>query len=135
MKLGATVYVTNSIEAVSFYMEAFGLTLGYYAKNADGTYWHAVLERDGVEIFSLSESRNEAIAEVMLASTGEAHPTIGIGMDFDSEEEVKMAYNMLKDGGNVLYPMSAVPWSPCSAEVIDKYGVDWCIYVPGKETK
>lgn len=132
MKLSATVYVSNSLEAVPFYMEAFGLTLGFHAMNADGTYWHAVLERDGVEIFSVSESHNEALAAVMLAATPEAHPTIGIGLHFDSEDEVRKAYDMLKNGGNILYPISAVPWSPCSAELIDRYGVDWCIYVPGE---
>lgn len=32
MKLGATLYIKNTTEAVSFYSEAFGLTLGYHEK-------------------------------------------------------------------------------------------------------
>lgn len=133
MTLGATVYVSNSLEAVPLYMEAFGLTLGYHAKNEDGTFWHAELERDGAVIFAVSESRNEALAKLILQLPPEAHPTIGIGMNFETEAEVKKAYDMLKSGGKVLYPMAAVPWSTCSAEVIDKYGVNWCIYVTGKK--
>lgn len=69
MKLGATLYVKNSIEAVAFYKEAFGLTLGYHAMNSDGTFWHAELQRDGHDIFSVSEMHNDALVEHLLASS------------------------------------------------------------------
>ncbi len=35
MNLGATLYVRNSVEASEFYMDAFGLKLGYNARNSD----------------------------------------------------------------------------------------------------
>ena len=41
MNLGATLYIKNTIEAVAFYKEAFGMTLGYNEKCTDGTYLHA----------------------------------------------------------------------------------------------
>lgn len=37
MNLGATLYIKNTIEAVEFYKEAFGMTLGYNEKFPDGT--------------------------------------------------------------------------------------------------
>ena len=43
MNLGATLYVKNSVEAVDFYSEAFGMTLGYNVKNSDGSFLHAEL--------------------------------------------------------------------------------------------
>ena len=41
MKLGATLYIKNSIEAVEIYKQAFGMTLGNYEKYPDGTFMHA----------------------------------------------------------------------------------------------
>ncbi len=68
MNLGATLYVKNSIEAVEFYIEAFGMTLGYHAKNSDGSFLHAELLKGGKPIFAVSENNDEEIVRSMLAS-------------------------------------------------------------------
>lgn len=52
MRLGVTLYIQNTLEAVDFYREAFGLTLGYFEKYPNGAYLHASLEKDGQEIIS-----------------------------------------------------------------------------------
>lgn len=130
MKLGATLYIKNTIEAVEFYTEAFGLTLGYHEKNPDGTYMHAALLRDGQEIFAISESHNESLVDIMLKSSiKEARPTMSYGINFDKEEEVKKAYSMLEKDGSVLLPLGSLPWSACCAELVDKYGVYWYICI------
>lgn len=130
MKLGATLYIQGTVEAVAFYREAFGLTLGYHVKNADGTYLHAALLRDGEELFAVSESKNDAMVRAMLASTlQQSRPTMSYGILFDSEDEVRKAYFLLKEGGTVLVPLGPLPWSACAADVVDKYGVYWYICV------
>ncbi|GIO43857.1 VOC family protein [Paenibacillus apis] len=130
MKLGATLYIKNTVEAVAFYTEAFGLTLGYHEKFPDGTFMHAALLRDGQEIFAVSESHNDAFVDVMLASSLKAsRPTMSYGINFDSEDEVKRVYEMLKKDGTVLLPLGPLPWSSCCADVVDKYGVYWYIAV------
>lgn len=130
MKLGATLYIRNTLEAEAFYMEAFGLTLGYHEKFPDGTYLHAALMRDGREIFAVSESRNDSFVQVMLnSSLKESRPTMSYGLDFESVEEVTKAYAILAKDGKVLLPLGALPWSACCAEVVDRYGVYWYISV------
>lgn len=130
MKLGATLYIKNTVEAVAFYTEAFGLTLGYHEKFPDGTFMHAALLREGQEIFAVSESPNDAFVDVMLASSLKAsRPTMSYGINFDSEDEVKRAYEMLKKDGTVLLPLGFLPRSSCCADVVDKYGVYWYIAV------
>lgn len=130
MKLGATLYIKNTVEAVEFYKEAFGMTLGYNEKFPDGTFIHAVLLRDGHEVFAVSESQNDAFVKVMLTSSlKESRPTMSYGINFDNEDEVRKAYSMLAEGGKVLFPLGSLPWSSCCAEVIDKYGVYWYITV------
>jgi PhnB protein len=127
MQLGATLYVKNSVEAVAFYMEAFGMTLGYHARHPDGTFLHAELHKDGREIFAVSESSDDAVVQAMLA----AHPpTMSYGIDFQSRAEVDKAFAMLADGGHVLRPLGALPWSPWSADVVDRFGVYWYITLP-----
>ncbi len=56
MKLGATLYIKNTIEAAEFYKEAFGMTLGYNEKFPDGTFIHVAMLKDGHEIFAISDS-------------------------------------------------------------------------------
>lgn len=130
MKLGATLYIKNTMEAVKFYEEAFGMTLGYHVKNPDGTFMHAALLRGEQEIFAISESQNEPLVNTMLTSTlKESRPTMSYGINFDNEEEVKKAYAMIEKEGNVLLPLGSLPWSSCCADIVDKYGVYWYLYL------
>ena len=126
MNLGATLYVNDSSSAAAFYMEAFEMTMGYSVRNPDGTFLHAELLKDGRSIFALSESSDSAIADAMLNSS---RPTMSYGIDLENEDALETAYGMLADGGKVLRPLGALPWSPCSADVIDRYGVCWYLYV------
>jgi PhnB protein len=127
MDLGATLYIKNSVEASKFYMDAFGMTLGYNAKNEDGTYLHAELLKGEKSIFAVSENKlDETIARSMLASNW---PTMSYGINLDSNEELEHAYKILSEGGHILRELSSLPWSPSSADVVDKYGVYWYIYV------
>lgn len=126
MKLGATLYVHNTLEAVPFYMDAFGLTLGYHAFFPDGTYLHAALLKDGQEVFAVSEAQNDAMVALMLAAnlTG-ARPTMSYGIDFASKAEIDHAYGLLTQGGTILRAMGPLPWCNYCADVVDKYGVYW----------
>ena len=126
MNLGATLYVKNSVEAVQFYIEAFGMTLGYNAKNSDGLFLHAELLKGEASIFAVSENNDEEIARSMLASK---QPTMSYGINLDNDDELHHAYKILVEGGHILRELGPLPWSPCSADIVDKYGVCWYIYV------
>lgn len=126
MTLGATLYLNNSVEAVSFYMKAFGMSLGYHAKNEAGSYLHAELMKDGKTIFAVSESSDETIARAMLNARW---PTMSLGVNLDNEDELKYAYALLIEGGHILRPLGPLPWTPLSADVVDRYGVCWYLHV------
>ncbi len=126
MNLGATLYVKNSVEAVDFYIEAFGMTLGYNARNSDGSFLHAELLRGEQSIFAVSENDDEEIVKSMLASQ---RPTMSYGINLDNDGELEHAYKTLVEGGHILRELGSLPWSPSSADIVDKYGVCWYIYV------
>lgn len=130
MRLGMTLYIENTLEAVEFYQKAFGMTLGYNEKFPDGTYMHAELQKDGKSIFAVCETKRGAVAAALHELAGrELFPTTNCGIDFKTEEEVEAAYNMLKEEGIVRRPLGPLPWNPYSADVLDKYGVYWYIHV------
>jgi uncharacterized glyoxalase superfamily protein PhnB len=126
MNLGATLYVKNSVEAVEFYIEAFRMTLGYNVKNSDGSFLHAELLKGEESIFAVSENNDEEIVRSMLAAK---RPSMSYGIDLDNDDELIHAYKILVEGGHILRELGALPWSPCSADIVDKYGVCWYIYV------
>lgn len=130
MRLGATLYIQNTLEAVPFYCDAFGLELGYHETFPDGSYMHAVLAKDGEEIFCVSESKNDAFVQTMLRSSlKDSRPTMSYGLNFAGEAEVRHAYDLLAKEGTVMFPIGSMPWSACCAEVVDKYGVYWYLTV------
>lgn len=126
MKLGATLYLKNSIDAVVFYLKAFKMELGYNVKNDDGSYLHAELLKNGNEIFAVSENNDDRIVNAMLNAT---RPTMSYGINLDSDEELEDAYLLLSEKGRILRSLGSLPWTPKSADVVDKYGICWYIYV------
>ena len=126
MNLGATLYVKNSVDAVEFYSEAFRMILGYNVKNSDGSFLHAELLKGNESIFAVSENNDEEIVRSMLASK---QPTMSYGINLDNDDELNHAYKTLAEGGHILRELGSLPWSPCSADIVDKYGVCWYIYV------
>ena len=126
MTLGSTLYVTNSIEAISFYCNAFNMKIGYNAKHEDGTYLHAELEKNNHSIFAVSESNDTEIAKYLLHAK---QPITSLVINLDNNDELNHAYEILSKNGHVLRSLGSLPWSPCSADIVDKYGVCWYIYV------
>ena len=130
MTLGATLYIKDTKEAVVFYEEAFGMTLGYNVKNPDGTYMHAELQKDGQTIFAISEHNNEClIPEMRKLAASKTCLITSLGINFATEGEVRKAYEYLMREGIAQREIGEVPWSKCSADVLDKYGVFWYICV------
>jgi len=120
VQIGHTIYVLNSAHAVSLYQEAFGLELGYHVKNADGSFFHSELCEKGREILSVVQTQEE-------------HPTnnlVCLGMTLKNEQAVRRAFFLLSQDGDVKRPLGSLPWSPCCAEVIDRFGVWWYITAP-----
>lgn len=119
MQLRLQVYLVGSHEAVAYYRRAFGAELGYQGMNADGTFMHAEIVKDGQTILALSEAKARSVAGMNMQ--------FGIHFGKGNGEALKTAYEVLSEGGRVLYPLGPCPWSECMAEVIDRYGVLWYI--------
>ncbi len=49
--------------------------------------------------------------------------------EMGTEEAVYHAFQALSDGGVVIEPIHELPWSKCSATIIDRYGMCWWISI------
>lgn len=119
--IGIGIYVKNSPVAVALYQQAFGLEMGYHVLNADGTYFHSELNRNGEPFCSVVEAGQDTYARI--------HP-IELGVTFASRDELKQAFRVLSDGGMVDMEIGELPWSPCAAMVRDRFGVKWFLSLP-----
>lgn len=124
MKNYPQVYVKNSLEAAQKYCQAFGAEITFAIKDPEGAaYEHCELSVHGEGILALSEAQNPCDVEFVHKMKWETMTFNAF--ELGSEEAVEQAFRVLSDGGVVLEPIHQVPWSPCCATVIDKYGVCW----------
>lgn len=114
------IYVKWSVEASALYQKAFDAKIVSEHKNDDGSYLHAELDAFG-QILAISEATDERI-------TGN---TMQLCFHFAEEEIeiVKKAYEILKDDAKILFPLGPCFFSPCMFGLIDKFGVNWCLFI------
>jgi Uncharacterized protein conserved in bacteria len=116
------IYVKESDKAVELYQKAFDAELVASYPNADGTFMHAELNVYG-QVLAISEALKDE--ERITGTTMQFCLHFGKG----NEELVEKAYNTLKDGAKILYPLSPCEYSALMVDLIDKYGVRWCIFM------
>jgi PhnB protein len=115
-------YVKGSDKAVEFYQKAFDAKLVSSYQNDDGTFYHAELDVYG-QILAVAEANpNE---EVITGNTMQ----FCLHFEPDYEDKVRKAYEVLKEGATINYPLSPCDYSPLMVDLIDKFGIRWCLFV------
>lgn len=128
MKNYTQVYVKNSFEAAEMYCNAFGAEITRAFINDTGTaYEHCELSVNGEGILALAEAKNPCDIELVHKMKWETMTFNAF--EIGSEEAVYKAFDVLSNGGVVLEPIHALPWSKCCATIIDKFGVCWWISI------
>ena len=119
----------NTAEALEFYKKAFG------AEEPEIMYYKEMPPSD---VFPIDEKTAKLImhADMKIKDTvfmfsdipdGTAEFSNGITLLFasDSLEEIKKAYDFLKEGGKVEMELQETFWSKAYGYVVDKFGVGW----------
>lgn len=128
MKNYTQVYVKNSMEAAQTYCRAFGAEVTFEIKNGCGTaYEHCELSVNGDGFLAIGEAKNPCDIELVHKLRWETM-TFNV-FEMGTEESVRRALDVLRDGGLVLEEIHELPWSRCCATVIDRYGVCWWISI------
>ena len=115
------VYVKNSAQALEFYQKAFEAKVLCDHRHENGTVAHAELDIFG-QIFALCETQENV---KIPGNTMQFCLHFGEG----TENTVNKVYDELKDGAEIHYPLSPCDWSQLMVGLIDKFGINWCIFV------
>ncbi len=120
------IYVTGSADAVVFYQKAFVAPLVASYKNKEGTFMHAELDING-QILALSERNSEyaIIGETVTGNTMQFCFEYGEG----NEELLKNTYEVLKKDAKILMPLAPCDYSALMTDLIDQYGIRWCLFL------
>lgn len=121
------IYVKGSDEAFNFYKKAFDAKVGFQDIDENGTVIHRELDVYGQAI-AIGEAHDTTHAGGDSRITGN---TMQFCIQFGEgqEDKVRKAYETLLDGSKVITPFGGLFFSPCGVELIDKYGVWWCLFV------
>lgn len=105
--IGVGLYVKGSREAADLYQKAFCWTLGYHVLNEDGSYFHSELLDKGQGVLSVVEAPEDSPKPI-------GNP-VELGRTFQTEEALRRAFALLKEGGHVKMEVRELPWSPSTA--------------------
>ena len=51
--------------------------------------------------------------------------SLSLTVTFETKEEVKQAYDDLKEGSTTIYPLQCTTYSSCMVVFVDKFGFRW----------
>lgn len=115
------IFVKGSDKALEFYRNVFDAKVLCTYSNSDGTLMYSELNVFG-QILAISELIDE---NVIIGNTMMFCLHFGKG----KEAIVQKIYDALKDEANIISPLGPCSYSPLEADLIDKFGVRWCVFV------
>lgn len=120
------IYVKGSNEAFEFYKKAFDAQIGYQGFDENGVVIHRELNVCGQAI-AIGEANDTTRAGGEKRVTGN---TMQFCIQFGEgqEDKVRKAYETLLEGSEIITPFGELSFCPCGVELIDKYGVWWCLF-------
>ncbi|MBP7901492.1 MAG: VOC family protein [Spirochaetes bacterium] len=117
------LYVNGSFEAVELYLKAFNAVLGFNVMTPDNkAYYHAELNICG-NILAISEI-NSTDNKIITGNTMQ----FAFHYGKENADKLKQAYDILKDNGKIIFPLGPCDYSLLMTDIIDKFGVRWCLF-------
>ena len=129
MRLETWGYVDGLDEAVAFYQNAFGASIreDVIWRNEDGSYEICAFALDGGTSFSIAERKGESAIEGSV-NTGNIMQMCMLYQK-DELKKLEAAYAALADGARIITPMQSTAWTTHSCDLIDRYGLRWCLMI------
>ena len=129
-RIGSHVYVKGSMEAVKLYKKAFGLEdKGKPAMDSAGDIYYHTLAKNGEFFIGVSEEKYLQAA-LIKESTCETQSIMVFTVAFESEVDLRKTYDLLYQDGNPSTGLIVQPSAVIYCDLIDKFGVNWCLFVP-----
>jgi PhnB protein len=128
------IFNGNCVEAIKLYEKAFN-TKANYCKYKDTPPMEGMppmpAEIAELVMHGILPIGNETI--YLCDTTPDKPTTFGNGsfacVELDNAEDVKAAFEILKEGGKVFCEAQETFWNKCYAEFEDKFGLKWTIMI------
>ena len=104
-------------EAIELYQRAFGVKADPVLPGEDGSVYHAEMHIGGQRIM-LGDNPDVPFAP---------SASLSLAVCMDSDEEVRHVFDVLSEGGKVLYPLQRTPYASSFANVFDRFGFRWVL--------
>ena len=123
----------NCDEAVRFYEKAFNVK-AEVMRYRDASPENGYETQTGSENLVMHAQFEIGGAVIMLCDTPPEYPVITGGniavmAEFDSADEAKKTFDVLKEGGDVSMELQETFWSKCFGSLTDKFGITWNISI------
>lgn len=118
------VYVGDAAAAIRLYQEAFAAKLMEMTNSPEGKVVHSELDVFG-QILAVADRGAEDGREDVTGNI------MQFCLHFEKEDEaqVQTAYEVLRKEGQVRVPLGPCFWCTCAMDVVDRFGVRWCVFV------
>lgn len=119
-------------EAMALYEKAFGATVRFMMRyeDADKQDWNKPLTDDQKNMIYHAEmfigDQRIMFADIIEFDLSKG-TSLFLTITFENAENVKKAYEVLKEGSTIVYPMVSTTYSSCFVSLIDKFGVRWAL--------
>jgi PhnB protein len=107
-------------EAISLYVKAFNAEVKVFIPFPENEPQKGVLHSE-IYIHGQRIMLNDVHGNIDYPQRG----TLELVVIYDNIEELKISYEIMKEGSHTLSPMQATDYSPCVVEFWDKFGIPW----------
>jgi PhnB protein len=119
----------DCLEAIELYRRAFGAELKSLLRYSDANPEDFAQKRADQRDFVYHAELLLAGQRVLLSDEEESLPRVGIpaslALSFDTADEVRAAFEVMKAGARIVHPIARTSYSSCFVSLIDRFGVRW----------
>lgn len=116
-------YVKDAAAAIELYKRAFDAKILEIHHTEDGKVFHSELDVYS-EVISVADREDTDGMEDMTGNIMQFCLHFKVG----EEDLVKKAYDVLSEKGTVSIPLGECVYSECMTDLVDCFGVRWCIF-------
>lgn len=119
-------------EAIALYEKAFGATTKFIMRYSDANKrdWNFPLTDDKKNMVYHAEmfigNQRVMFSDIIEFDLSKG-TSLFLVITFEDAESVKKAYEILKEGSTIVYPMKSTTYSSCFVSLIDKFGFRWVL--------
>ena len=104
-------------EAIELYQRAFDTKADHVHKDEYGSVYHAEMHIGGQRIM-LCDNTDVPF---------EPSASLSLCVSMDSDAEVRHAFDVLGEGGKILYSLQSTPYASSFASLFDRFGFRWVL--------